>query len=105
MTAQVSQGSQVAIASTYGSGFTVSAITNASEGVATLSSSHGVTVGDIFELSSGWDLLDKRLARAKAVATNDVTLESIDTSSTNMYPAGQGTGTGREITAWTSITQ
>jgi Phage tail tube protein, TTP len=105
MSAQISQGTRVAIASTYGSGFTVSAVSNASEAVATLSGSHGIIVGDIFELTSGWDLLDKRLVRAKVVATNDVTLESIDTSSTTQYPAGEGVGTGREITVWTSITQ
>lgn len=93
------------MATTYGSGFTVSAITNANPAVATFSSSHGVIVGDVFELTSGWDLLDKRLVRCSVVSTNDITLESIDTSSTTMYPVGEGTGTGREITAWTSITQ
>lgn len=105
MSAQISQGTRVAIASTYGTGFTVSAVSNASPAVATLSSSHGVIVGDIIELTSGWDLLDKRLARVSVVSTNDVTLESIDTSSTTQYPTGEGTGTGREITAWTTVTQ
>ena len=105
MAITLSTGTQVAIASTYGSGFTISAITNANPAVATFSGGHGVIVGDIIEITSGWDLLTKRLVRASVVAANDVTLESIDTSNTTNYPVGTGTGTGREVTAWTSITQ
>lgn len=105
MSVIASQGLQFAIASTFGTQFTISAITNASEGVATLSSSHGVIVGDVIEITSGWKRLTSRVVRAKTVATNDVTLEGISTSSTSDYPAGEGIGTGREITAWTNISQ
>lgn len=105
MAITLATGTAVAIASTYGSGFTITAISNANPAVATLSASHGVIVGDIIEITSGWDRLTKRLVRVSVVATNDVTLEGIDTSSTTNYPAGTGTGTGREVTAWTTITQ
>jgi len=105
MSITLATGTQVALASTFGTQFTVSAITNANPAVATLSASHGVIVGDFIELTSGWDLLNKRVVRVSAVATNDVTLEGINTTDTNNYPAGSGTGTGREITAWTSVTQ
>ena len=43
--------------------------------------------------------------RASAVATNDVSVEGLNTTSTTMFPAGSGTGTIREVTAWTQITQ
>lgn len=105
MSITLATGTQVAFASTYGTGFTVTAITNANPAVATLSSSHGVTVGDFIEITSGWDLLNGKVVRVSAVSTNDVTLEGVNTSSTSLYPAGSGTGSGREITAWTSITQ
>lgn len=105
MAITLATGTQVAIASTYGTGFTVTAITNANPAVATLSASHGVIVGDFIEITSGWDLLDKRIFRVSVVATNDVTLEGLNTVSTSDYPTGSGTGTGREITAWTSVTQ
>jgi hypothetical protein len=98
-------GTQFAIGSTYGTQFTVTGITNANPGVATLSASHGVIVGDFIELTSGWDLANGRIFRASAVATNDVTLEGFNTSDTSKYPAGTGTGTGREITAWTTLSQ
>lgn len=98
-------GSQIAIASTYGAAKSMTAVTNATEGVATLEATHGVIVGDIIEVTSGWEDLHGRIVRAKTVATNDVTLESIDTTSTTRYPAGSGTGSVREITAWTNVTQ
>jgi len=102
-----SQGLQLAIAGTFGTQFTISALTNASEGVATLSASHGIIVGDVFEVTSGWKRLNQRVVRAKTVATNDVTLEGISTvdSPVGSYPSGEGVGTGREISAWTTISQ
>lgn len=98
-------GSAFAIASAFGSSKTMSAISNASEAVATLEASHGVVENDILEVTSGWDLLNGRIVRADSVATNDVTLEDIDTSSTTRYPAGSGTGSIREITTWVSLSQ
>ncbi len=105
MAITLATGTQVAIASTYGTGFTITGISNANPAVATLSASHGVIVGDIIEVTTGWDLLNKRLVRVSVVSVNDVTLEGIDTSSTTNYPAGSSAGTGREVTAWTSVTQ
>lgn len=105
MSIKLATGTQLAIASTYGTQFTITAITNANPAVATLSAAHGVIVGDIIEVTSGWDLIDKRLFRVSVVATNDVTLEGLNTVSTTDYPVASGAGTGREITAWTSITQ
>lgn len=98
-------GTTVSIASTYATAATITAITNASEAVATLSASHGVLANDIIEVTSGWQRLTNRVVRAKTVSTNDVTLENINTTSTTYYPAGSGTGSVREITAWTQITQ
>ena len=97
-------GLQLAIASTYGSSKTMSAVSNASTGVATLQSSHGVIEGDIMEVTSGWKRLNNRIIRAGTVSTDNVNLEGVSTSSTSDYPAGEGVGSIREITAWTSIT-
>ncbi len=105
MAVTLTTGTIVAIASTYGSSVTMSAITNASEAVATLAGGHSVVVGDYLEVTSGWGRLDKRIVRVKTVATNDVTFEGINTSSTSVYPAGTGTGSIRRITAWTNLSQ
>lgn len=105
MAITLATGTLVAIASTYASAVNMTAITNASNAVATLAAAHGVIVGDFLEVTSGWDLLNARIVRVSAVATNDVTLEGINTSSTSNYPAGTGIGTIRRITAWTNLSQ
>jgi hypothetical protein len=105
MSVTLTTGTVVAIASTYGASVNMTAISNAAEAVATLAASHGVVVGDYLEVTSGWGRLNNRIVRAKTVATNDVTFESINTSSTTNFPAGTGTGSIRRITAWTNLSQ
>lgn len=105
MAAVVADGTIVAIASTYGAAKTMSAVTNANPAVATLEAAHGVIVGDIIEMSSGWPDMDDKILRVSVLSTNDVTLEGFSTSNTTKYPSGSGTGTVREITAFTNIAQ
>jgi hypothetical protein len=98
-------GATIAVGSTYGAVKTLSAFSNANPGVMTLEASHGIVVSDIFEVTSGWSRANGNVFRASVVATNDVTVEGFNTSSTSQFPAGSGTGTIREVTAWTQITQ
>lgn len=105
MAAVVADGTIVAIATTYGSTKNMTAVTNANPAVATLESSHGIIVNDIMEMSSAWPDLDDKILRCSVLSTNDVTLEGFSTSNTTKFPAGTGTGTIREITAWTSLAQ
>lgn len=96
-------GSILSFGTTLGSSKTMSAISNATEAVATLEASHGVVENDILIVTSGWLKLNKRVVRADSVSTNDVTLEDINTSRTTTYPAGSGTGSVKEVTDWTQI--
>lgn len=105
MSAFIPNGSVVSIAASYGAAKVISAISNAAEAVATLEASHGVIVNDILEVTSGWEFLTGRIARAKTVATNDVTLEGIVTTSTTLFPAGTGIGSVREVLTWAQIPQ
>jgi len=99
-------GSVIAIAATFGATKSMSAITNAASAVATFEAAHGVIVTDIVQIiTSGWTLLEGRVARASAVATNDITLESLNTLNTTRYPAGTGAGTVREVSTWTNVGQ
>lgn len=88
-----------------GAAKTMSAISNATEAVATLESSHGFVENDIAILYSGWLKLNKRLARIDSVSTNDVTLEDINTADTARFAAGSGIGTVREVplNAWVQV--
>lgn len=105
MGVKVADGTVLSIASVYGTSKNMTALTNATEAVATLEASHGVIVNDIIELTSGWGGVDGMIVRAKTVATNDVTLEGLNTSDTTLYPAGSGTGTVREITTFQQVQQ
>lgn len=105
MAISLPNGALVAIASGYGAVKTMSAITNADPGVATLESSHGVINGDILEVTSGWSRLNDKIVRAANLSTNDIDLEGIDTTLTSIYPAAGGAGSIREISGWTQLSQ
>lgn len=105
MAISLPNGALVAIASGYGAAKTMSAITNANPGVATLEASHGISTGDFFEVTSGWSRLTDKIIKAGTVSTNDVQLLGIDTSLTSIYPAAGGAGSIREITGWTQLSQ
>lgn len=105
MSVSLPNGALVAIASGYGSTKNMTAVTNANPGVATLEAAHGIATGEIFEVTSGWSRLTNKIVRAGTVATNDVPLEGINTSLTSIYPAAGGTGSVREITGWTQLSQ
>jgi hypothetical protein len=105
MAVYLPNGATIYIASGYGADKVMSALSNAAEGVATLEASHGIVEDDILVVTSGWSQLNGRVVRADSVSTNDVTLEDIDTSDTDDYPAGSGTGTVKEVSGWTQIQQ
>lgn len=104
MSAFLPDGATVALATAYGSSKSVTAITNANPGVIT-AAAHGMANGAFYELKSGWQKVNDRVFKAANVATNAVDLTGIDTTDTNRFPAGSGTGSLREITAFTQISQ
>jgi len=105
MAIYIPNGSTISIASTYGAPTNTTAVSNATEAVATVVSATGITQGGIVEVTSGWSKLNGRIARVKTLASLAATLEKIDTSNVSKFPAGSGIGSVRPITAWTQITQ
>ncbi|MBW8464875.1 phage tail protein [Acidovorax sp.] len=104
MSAFLPDGATVALATAYGSSKTVTAATNANPGVLT-ATAHGMANGAFYELKSGWQKVNDRIFKAANVAANAVDLTGIDTTDTSRFPAGSGTGSLREITAFTQIAQ
>lgn len=106
MTIRKAQGSTLAIGTAFGATKAISNMTNANPSVFTFEASHGIVVNDIFHLvTSNWSRAQDRVFRASAVATNDVSAEGFNASSTTDYPPGDDTATAREITTWTTISQ
>lgn len=104
MAVSLPNGALVAIASGYGTPITVSALTNADPAVAT-AAAHGLSDADYIEVTSGWSRLTDKIVRVDNSTTGTFEMEGYDTSSTSIYPAGSGTGTVREITGWTQLSQ
>jgi len=101
------QGTRFAIATTIGAVKTFTAASNAASTVLSFASDPSFAVNDICHVvTSGWEDLVNIVARVSAISGSGpylVTLEDIDTASTTRFPAGEGAGTCKEITAWTSI--
>jgi len=104
MSVSLPNGALVAIASGSGSALTVTAVTNANPAVCT-STAHGLSNGDVVVVTSGWSRLNGRTLRVANVATNTFELEGYDSSSTTTHPAASGTGSVKEVTGWTQLSQ
>lgn len=103
MAVSLPNGIVLSLATTYASALTVTAATNATETVLTVTNT--LVIGDLVEFTSGWSRANNRIFRIKAATGTTVTLELLDTTSTALYPSGSGTGSIRKISAWTQITQ
>ncbi len=104
MAYNIPNGSRVYVASKYGKEVEFTTASNAAEAVLTVAASSGVKAGDIVQVISGW----KRMSgvyRVKAAAETSVTLEGVDTTDTERFPAGGGKGTLKTIQEWEVMPQ
>lgn len=102
--AQVPTGTLFSIATTFGSAITVTAISNATEAVCT-ASAHGLSTGDVVEITSGWGRLNRRVFEIEVVDAGSFKLLKANTASTAHFPPGTGGGSVREITAWQQLSK
>lgn len=102
MALQLPNGTTYSVASAYAAAISVSAASNASECVLT-TAANTYAVGDIVEFTSGWPRANLRVFRVKVASSTSITLEGFDTTSTKIYPAGNGSGSVRKISTWVGI--
>jgi len=107
MAVSLPNGVLLALATAYGTPVTMSALSNANPATATLTDSSTFANGDYVEVTSGWSRLNNRVARVTGWSASPETLqlEGINTTDTEDYPVGSGTGSLREITTFTQISQ
>ena len=98
------EGSSQQIANTFAAAKTITAVTNANPAVAT-SSAHGYVTGDEILFTSGWEDATDSVYKIEVVDANSFKILGLDTSSTNFFPIGTGTGTAQKVTGWTVIPQ
>lgn len=97
-------GSQIFVENTRSSTvIEATAITNGKDPVFTVNAADGIAKGDIVIVTaSTWGKLIDRVLRVKNVDALKVTLEGIDTSDTNVFPAG-ATASFVKIESWMEI--
>jgi len=103
MALSLPNGSTIGLASGYGTAAPITALTNATEAVATATNTF--TAGDYVEITSGWSRLNNKIVRVKAATGTTFTLEGYDTSNTSIYPAGSGIGSARKVSGFTQLSQ
>lgn len=101
MSVSLPNGALVAIASGLGTSASITALSNASEAVATATNS--MSDGDFAVITSGWSRLTDKVVRVSESSGTGFTLEGYDTSKVSIYPAGGGTGSFQPISGWTQL--
>ena len=99
----IPNGAQIFVESGAGATLTATAITNAVNPVMTVADTSTITVGQyvIFE-SATWSKLANRVLRVTAKTETTVTVEGLDTTDLNKFPAG-ASATFRAVTSWVEI--
>ena len=92
------------LSSTFASAKTVTAVTNANPAVAT-STSHGYSDNDEILFSSGWELANNSVFRADQLTTDTFSFTGLNSTNTNNFASGSGTGSAYKISSWVEIPQ
>ena len=91
-----------ALATVFATAVSITAASNASEAVCTATNTFAA--GDFVEYTGGWSKATGRVFRVKSPTGTNFVLEGLDTSDTNLFPAGAGVGSVRKVTTWVPIT-
>lgn len=98
------EGSSIQFSNTLASAKTITAVSNANPAVLTCTA-HGYTTGDEVLFTSGWEDATDTVYKVTVIDANSFSLQGLNTSNTSYYPAGSGTGTTQELSAWSAVPQ
>ncbi|MCC8375782.1 phage tail protein [Photorhabdus sp. HUG-39] len=104
MAFNIPNGSKVYISNKLGEAANITAATNDKEVVLTVDNLNDIKAGDIVQIDSGWSKM-KGAFRVKVASGTSVTLEGMDTTDKDNFPAGGAVGTIRKVIAFTRIEQ
>jgi hypothetical protein len=104
MAYRTSAGVAFYVSQTFAATKTVTAVTNANPAEAT-STAHGYANGNELLFVSGWERASNTVFRAADVSTNALDLSGLNSTNTNLYASGAGTGTLSLISNWIEIPQ
>lgn len=98
------EGSKFYFSQTFGAAKTVTAVSNASPASAT-SVAHGMVDGTEVLFTSGWEDATDTVFVVDQQTVDTFLLEGLNTTDTNFYPAGSGTGDVKVVSSWVEMPQ
>lgn len=98
------EGSKFQFSNTLAATKSVTAASNANPTVLT-SVAHGYVDGDEFLFLSGWEDASNSIFQADQLTADTLAAVGFDTTNTQFFSAGSGTGTIQKISNWTDIPQ
>lgn len=98
------EGTKVFYSNTLAAAKNITAVTNAATAVAT-SVAHGYADLDPVFISSGWEDANDTVFEVDQLTADTFGITNLDSTATDWFPAGSGTGTARKITGWVEIPQ
>jgi len=97
-------GAVLEIASVMGSAVAFTALTNAKPPVAA-SVGHDIENGDVLLINSGWALINDRAVKASGVTADAFALAGLNTTNTDKFTVGAGSGSVIPVSGWTQISK
>lgn len=97
------EGAQFQFSSTFAAAVPISAITNADPAVATATNTF-VDADEIL-LESGWENATDSIYRVASPSGTTFSVDSLDTTSTVLFPVGAGSGSAQKVSSWSTIPQ
>lgn len=97
-------GTKAYYSTTFASPKTVTGVTNADPAVAT-ATSHGYTDGDPVLFESGWQDASDTIFEVDSQTADTFDIDGLNSTDTNVYAAGTGTGTTKEVSSWVEFPQ
>lgn len=98
------EGSKVYFSTTFASAKTVTAATNANPSVLT-SVAHGYADNDELLFTSGWEDATDAVFKADQLTADTLSLLGLNTTDTNFFAAGSGTGSLQKVSTWVEVPQ
>lgn len=98
------EGSKFYFSQDFASAKTITALSNASPAVAT-ATSHGYADGDEIILTSGWEDATDGAYRVDQLTADTFSVLGLNSTDTDFYAAGTGTGSAQKVSSWTEIPQ
>ncbi|WGG48923.1 phage tail tube protein [Rugamonas sp. DEMB1] len=98
------EGSSQQFSQTFAAAKTITSLTNADPAIAT-SVAHGYTSGDELLFNIGWEDATDTVFKVTVLTADTYSIDGLDSSDVNFFPAGSGVGTTQKISTWIAIPQ